>query len=233
MSASILIIDDEIKMGKALRHVLIQSGYEVDAVNEPEAGLDLLARGRHQVVLCDLKMPGMGGLDVLVRCREIQPDVSVIMMTAYASAETAVEAMKKGAYDYLIKPFATDELKILIDRCLGARKLKEENEFLRERLQERDFGTEIVAVSAPMRAVLERARKVARSEATVLTMGPSMRLMHPQLSCAPSSARTNARESASVQRSIDGSSAATASTKLSIMFGDDLSPLHVSLVPSA
>lgn len=173
MSASILIIDDEIKMGKALRHVLTQAGYHVDAVDDPQAGLDLLAQKRHDLLLCDLKMPGMGGLDVLVRSRDIHPDVNVIMMTAYASAETAVESMKRGAYDYLIKPFSTDELKILIERCLDTRKLRQENAALREQLQEKVLPGDIVAASEAMRAALERARKVARSEATVLIAGES------------------------------------------------------------
>jgi len=173
MKVSILIIDDELKMGKALKLVLEKEGYSVDITEYPQTGLDLLARTPYQVLLCDLRMPGMGGLDVLERAKALQPHVNVIMMTAYASAETAVESMKRGAYDYLIKPFSTDELKILIQRCLRAQALQEENALLKERLQEKYQPENTIAASKAMQLVLNRARKVAESNATVLIRGES------------------------------------------------------------
>ncbi|MBN1865899.1 sigma-54-dependent Fis family transcriptional regulator [Candidatus Sumerlaeota bacterium] len=171
MNASILIIDDEAKMGKALRHVLAKEGYDVDIVEDPKRGLDLLAEMPYDVVLCDLKMPGMSGLDVLGHTRSTRPDTNVIMMTAYASTETAVESMKKGAYDYLIKPFSTDELKILIRRCLESRRLELANRTLRAELRKRSLPDETVAASEAMRSLLARAAKVAESDATVLITG--------------------------------------------------------------
>jgi DNA-binding NtrC family response regulator len=173
MPARVLIIDDEIKMGKALKHVLAKEGYGVEAIDNPLEGLALLERERYDVLLCDLKMPGLSGLDVLERSKGLQPDLNVIMMTAYASAETAVESMKRGAYDYLIKPFSTDELKILIQRCLGTEVLRQENAFLKDQLQEKFRPENFISVSKVMQSVLQRARKVAESNATVLITGES------------------------------------------------------------
>jgi len=173
MPARVLIIDDEIKMGKALKHVLAKEGYGVEAFDNPVEGLALLERERYDVLLCDLKMPGLSGLDVLERSKGMQPDLNVIMMTAYASAETAVESMKRGAYDYLIKPFSTDELKILIHRCLDTTVLRQENAFLKDQLQEKFRPENFISVSKVMQSVLQRARKVAESNATVLITGES------------------------------------------------------------
>ncbi len=173
MNASILIIDDELKMGKALRHVLSREGYSVDITDDPSNGVEMFLANAYDLVLCDLKMPGMSGLDVLERLRHENRDISVIMMTAYASAETAVEAMKKGAYDYLIKPFSMDELKILVQRCVAAKDLQAENALLREQLGERFSMENIVAASKQMQMVLNRARKVAASDATALITGES------------------------------------------------------------
>ena len=173
MPARVLIIDDEIKMGKALKHVLAKEGYGVEAFDNPVEGLALLERERYDVLLCDLKMPGLSGLDVLERSKGLQPDLNVIMMTAYASAETAVESMKRGAYDYLIKPFSTDELKILIHRCLDTTVLRQENAFLKDQLQEKFRPENFISVSKVMQSVLQRARKVAESNATVLITGES------------------------------------------------------------
>jgi DNA-binding NtrC family response regulator len=173
MPAKILIIDDEVKMGKALKHLLAKEGYEVETVDNPREGLSLLERDKYDILLCDLKMPEMSGLDVLERSKGAQPDLNVIMMTAYASAETAVESMKRGAYDYLIKPFATDELKILIERCLDTKVLRQENAYLRDQLEEKFRPENFISVSKVMQSVLQRARKVAESNATVLITGES------------------------------------------------------------
>ncbi|MFW6303616.1 MAG: sigma-54-dependent transcriptional regulator [Candidatus Sumerlaeota bacterium] len=173
MQVSLLIIDDELKMCKALKHVLAREGYDVDITDDPREGLQVFSEKQYSIVLCDLKMPGLSGLDVLEHLRKAEPNISVIMMTAYASAETAVEAMKKGAYDYLIKPFSMDELKILVKRCCETQNLQAENQRLREQLDERFSMDNIVAASKQMQTVLKRARKVADSQATVLITGES------------------------------------------------------------
>lgn len=173
MTTSILIIDDEVKMGKALRLVLMREGYRVDTIDDPRKGITMMEENQYDLLLCDLKMPGMNGLDVLERAKVVKPDVNVIMMTAFASAETAVESMKKGAYDYLIKPFSTDELKILIERCLKAQTLQKENEILREQLQEKFQPANIIVASKIMQKVVNQAQKVAGANVTVLITGES------------------------------------------------------------
>lgn len=173
MAATILIIDDEPKMAGILKRVLSKVGYQVVATNEPERGLEILQSQSVQIILCDLKMPGMDGIEVLERAKQIQPQAEVIMMTAYATAQTAVESMKKGAYDYLIKPFPLDELKILIERVLKTKTLQEENVRLREALLDKFHFDNIVAESKPMQAVLARVAKVAPTNVSVLLRGES------------------------------------------------------------
>jgi DNA-binding NtrC family response regulator len=173
MTGSILIIDDEVKMGKALKHVLGKEGYNVDTADDPVVGLSLLEQNHYDLLLCDLKMPNMSGLDVLERSKAIQTDLNVIMMTAFASAETAVDSMKKGAYDYLIKPFAMDELKILVGRCMATRAIEHENVVFRDQLREALQPEDFVCVSKIMQSIMKRARKVAESSATVLITGES------------------------------------------------------------
>ncbi len=173
MSATILIVDDEPKMAEILKRVLTKQGYEVVTTSEPEQGLEILQSQPVQIILCDLKMPGMDGIEVLERAKQIQPQAEFIMMTAYATAQTAVESMKKGAYDYLIKPFPLDELNILLARVLKTKTLQEENVRLREALVDKFHFDNIVAESKPMQAVLARVAKVAPSDASVLLRGES------------------------------------------------------------
>ena len=140
MAVSIFIIDDEVKMGSILKRALAREGWRVEAFTDPTQPLELFAQAADappaDIVLCDLKMPNMGGLEVLERIKALVPTTEFIMMTAFASVETAVEAMKHGAFDYLIKPFATDELKILIRRIIEARELRAENARLRELVEQ-------------------------------------------------------------------------------------------------
>ncbi|MFC1601483.1 sigma-54-dependent transcriptional regulator [Candidatus Sumerlaeota bacterium] len=183
MAVSIFIIDDEVKMGSILKRALSREGWRVEAFTDPTQPLELFTQAAQappaddgppaDIVLCDLKMPQMGGLEVLERIKALVPTTEFIMMTAFASVETAVEAMKQGAFDYLIKPFATDELKILIRRIIETRDLRAENVRLRELVEQPFELQDVVAASGAMREVLERARKVARSDATVLLRGES------------------------------------------------------------
>ncbi len=173
MTGSILILDDEPKMGRILQRILKREGYEVEFTVDPRDALELLSRQPFHILVTDLKMPTMTGIEVLEQAKALRPECDVIMMTAFASAETAVESMKKGAYDYLIKPFANEELKILIRRALETKILKEENRQLKAALSGQESEKEIVAVSKAMREALARARKIAVSEAAVLLQGAS------------------------------------------------------------
>ncbi|MGB9691402.1 MAG: sigma-54-dependent transcriptional regulator, partial [Candidatus Sumerlaeaceae bacterium] len=164
----ILIIDDEMKMAAALARMLEREGHRVQAMSSPEAALESLAAAEFDVVLCDMRMPSMSGLEVLQRAKRLLPSVDFVIMTAYADARSAVECMKQGALDYLIKPFAIDELKLLLLRVEETRHLREENARLRELVDERISLDNIVAASKQMQDVLARARKVAAANSSVL-----------------------------------------------------------------
>ncbi len=173
MNGKILILDDEVKIGKILQRVLAHEGYDCQATTDPAEAIAWLRREPFHVVLTDLRMPTMSGINIIEQTKQLRPECEVILMTAYATVETAVESMKKGAYDYLIKPFSNDEMKMLIQRVMETKTLRQENEQLKEALNERADFSNIVAVSKPMRDVLRRVAKVAQSEATVLLQGPS------------------------------------------------------------
>jgi DNA-binding NtrC family response regulator len=168
-----MILDDEPKMGKILARVLEREGHRAEPFTEPAAALAALAREPSDLLLTDLKMPGMDGLEAMRRAREAVAGIDVIMMTAYATAETAVRAMKEGAFDYLIKPFPNEELIMVVARVAERRHLREENRALKESLVPRFDPRNIVAVSPAMRDVLKRVEKVAASDVSVLLRGES------------------------------------------------------------
>ncbi len=169
----ILILDDEPKMGKILSRVLGREGHEVESHTEPRLALEMLGQSHFDLLLTDLKMPGMTGLEVMERARQQDPQIGVIMMTAYATVETAVEALKKGATDYLIKPFHNEELILLVNRLAENRALREENVALKRTLAPTLQSENIVAVSPPMLDVLKRIQKVAATDVSVLLRGES------------------------------------------------------------
>ncbi|MCX7626179.1 MAG: sigma-54 dependent transcriptional regulator [Candidatus Sumerlaeaceae bacterium] len=169
----ILIIDDEPKMSAALGRMLEREGHFVRSTTTPQDGLDWLAEDGFDVVLCDMRMPTMSGLDVLREAKRRAPVLDFVIMTAYADARSAVECMKEGALDYLIKPFSMDELKILLKRIEETRHLREENARLRELVEERTPLENIIAASRQMQDVLARARKVAAANSSVLLLGES------------------------------------------------------------
>lgn len=169
----ILIIDDEPKMGPALGRMLEREGHIVRSTTTPQEGLEWLQQDDYDVVLCDMRMPTMSGLDVLREAKRRVPELDFVIMTAYADARSAVECMKEGALDYLIKPFSMDELKILLSRIEETRHLREENARLRELVDERASLENIIAASKQMQDVLARARKVAAANSSVLLLGES------------------------------------------------------------
>ncbi|MBN1515694.1 sigma-54-dependent Fis family transcriptional regulator [Candidatus Sumerlaeota bacterium] len=178
----IMIIDDEPKMGEVLGRALRREGWEADNFDNPLEALQVLeaAPNEFDIILSDLKMPQMDGIETLERAKNAAPGVEFVIMTAYASAQTAVESMKKGAFDYLIKPFAIDELKILVRRIMETRSLQAENTQLREQneqlkdIVEDQFRMDnLICASPAMRRVIGQARKVSRKNATVLLRGES------------------------------------------------------------
>ena len=167
----ILIIDDEEIMRVTLGDALADSGYPVDSCSRATDGLDLLRRAVFDVAVVDLKMPDMSGLEFLGAARGEFPKLEVIMMTAYGTVETAVTAMKQGAYDYLTKPFDTFELVQLLERLQEHREIVEENRRLRTALEATHGFHRLIGESAAMREVFDILRVVSGADAGVLITG--------------------------------------------------------------
>ena len=175
MKARVLVVDDERRMVEILAMVLGREGYEVHSFVDPALALEALGGGGFDLLLTDLKMPGLDGLSMLQRTRQLDPALPVILMTAYASVPTAVRAMREGAFDYLQKPFDNEELKALVRRALDLTKLTRENRYLRAELRSRYAldGEHVIAESPALREVFAIVRRAAASRATVLVTGES------------------------------------------------------------
>ena len=169
----ILVVDDEEIVRDSLASWLEEDGYHVDTVPDGPTALTKLAQHAYAVLLVDLKMPGMDGLEVLGQARSLQPDVPMIIMTAHATVGTAVQAMKQGAYDYLVKPFEPEELSLMVGKLTNAQVLRRENVLLRKALTRQFEFKDLVSKSPKMEAVFELARTAAKSDSTVLIFGES------------------------------------------------------------
>ena len=172
-SAAILIVDDEPLIRSTLAEYLTQEGFAVGTCANAEEALQTAAARRFDAALCDVQLPGLDGLELLDRLLKLNPEMFVLLITAYATVENAVEAFQRGAHDYLMKPILLDEVSGKLRRLLAARELYRENQWLRRELA-REFNPEaIVGRSPAMRRVLEMTRKVAPSRSTVLLTGES------------------------------------------------------------
>jgi len=171
--ATILIVEDEPKMQRLLELNLADAGYTTRAAGNAENGLKILASDRVDLVLSDVKLPGMSGLEFLQAVKRANAAIPVVMMTAYGTVESAVEAMKDGASDYVLKPFSIEEIKLIIRKELEVRRLHEENRQLREALGQRYQFENIVANSPGMQEVLATVEQVAPTNSTVLLGGES------------------------------------------------------------
>ena len=169
----ILVIDDEPGLRKSLSLILGDAGHTVVTASEGEEGLRKLEQERPDLVLCDIRMPGMGGLDFLAAARELGSEALILIMTAYGSMDLAVQAMKAGAYDYLPKPFGADEVLLTVRKAEEREQLHREVGRLRQEVRADRRFSEIVARSPGMVRVLELAAKVARHPSPVLVTGAS------------------------------------------------------------
>lgn len=169
----LLITDDEPVKRTVMQEELTAAGYEVDVAASPLEAEPLLAAKTFDVIITDLRMPGQDGISFLRALKARRPEQAVIVMTAYGTVETAVEAMKLGAFDYIQKPFSTEELMLKLDRLLHYQSLAEENEALRRQLSATRTETRLIAQSAPMREVLARMHAVAGTDSTILIEGES------------------------------------------------------------
>ncbi|QXE90630.1 sigma-54-dependent transcriptional regulator [Geomonas subterranea] len=173
MPPKILIIDDDSSLRRVLEYNLQQEGYDVYTAADGAAGLQLFEEKSPQLVITDLKMPGVTGFEVLSSVKERAPSTVVIVLTAFGAIDTAVEAMKLGAFHYLTKPFNREELKLTVLKGLQLQGLSEENRLLKEELSGRTEFKSIVGTSRAMEGVFSVVRKVADTEATVLITGES------------------------------------------------------------
>ncbi len=171
--AAVLIVDDEPDMVENCARILRRVGYRCFTAPDAHRALALIESEAPDVLLTDLKMPGMDGMELLRRARDLDPSLPVVMITAFATIESAVAAMKEGAFDYLPKNFSVDQLQVAVERALRQRQLQVENRNLRQQLQA-TFGLEnVIGRSPAMTRVFELVKKAARSEANILVVGES------------------------------------------------------------
>jgi len=171
--ASILVVEDEPKMRRLLELQLAEEGFHARTAPDAETGMQILNSEPFDVVVTDFKLPGMSGLDFLHAVKRVNANLPVVIMTAYGTVESAVDAMKAGASDYVLKPFSLAELVLIIRKELASRQLREENRDLREALGQRYDYKNIIARSDKMQAVLALIERVAPTNATVLIGGES------------------------------------------------------------
>ncbi|MEJ2218066.1 MAG: sigma-54 dependent transcriptional regulator, partial [Gemmatimonadota bacterium] len=171
--ARILVVDDEHSVRDSLETWFRKDGHDVRSAANSSEALDALEEGSFDAAIVDIKMPGMDGVELQEHIHRIDPQLAVIMITAFASVETAVRALKQGAFDYVTKPVDPDELSRLVRRALEHRRLREENLQLRGTIDEFVAGDNIVGSSPSMQKVMELAEHVAKTDATVLIRGES------------------------------------------------------------
>jgi len=169
----ILIVDDELVVRDSLGKWFTSEGYTAKPVGSGREALEVIQQEEFDIALLDIKMPGMDGMELQARLKEADPELVVVIMTGYASVDTAVRALKVGAYDYITKPVDPDELSHLVSNALEHKRTRREVVRLRENLQDISPGTELIGKSAPMRKVVELIEMVAPTEATVLITGES------------------------------------------------------------
>lgn len=169
----ILVIDDDTAITSSIKRILEADGYKVNLANSGEAGLQMANQTKHDLILLDLRLGSMDGLEVLKQVKEKAPDQLVIMITGFANVVSAVEAMKRGAYDYIQKPFNTDELKLAVQKAVQTVALQKEVEELRLRQMEKNKFDKIIGNSEEIKKVLSLVRTFAQTDITVLIEGES------------------------------------------------------------
>ncbi|HHS50434.1 MAG TPA: sigma-54-dependent Fis family transcriptional regulator [candidate division Zixibacteria bacterium] len=170
----ILIVDDEESMQEFLDIMLTREGYDVETVGSFRGATNLMAEKQFDVIVSDIKMPGGSGLELLKKARSMDPNTTVIMMTAYASLQTAVEALRDGAFDYITKPFEVSQIKYAISRAFENKKLRDENRILKQKIRSSGGAIDdFIAVSKAGKEMKELVKKIAPSDSSVLITGES------------------------------------------------------------
>ncbi|MDH4222665.1 MAG: sigma-54 dependent transcriptional regulator [candidate division Zixibacteria bacterium] len=171
--SKILVVDDELVVCKSVQRILLPEGFEVESALSGQEALEKLSQESFDMVITDLKMPGMDGMELLAKIREKDPEMIVIIITGYSTVQTAVQAMKMGALDYIPKPFTPEELIVVVEKALDKKKLIFENIYLRKELEAKYSFDNIVGNSPKMQEVFKFIRKVAPTDSTVLIYGES------------------------------------------------------------
>ncbi|SKA90556.1 two-component system, NtrC family, response regulator AtoC [Paucidesulfovibrio gracilis DSM 16080] len=171
MAETILVVDDDTAFRSMLREALEERGWEVAEAGDAETGIDMVGRGGYDLVLHDVRLPGMDGIEALEHIRRADPLVDIIVMTAHSTRDSAVEALQHGAYDYFTKPFSLAEMEVVIRRVLEKRRLQNEVRRLRRSLEDTGPSAKIIGQSPAMRRVVELVEKVAPLDAGVLVTG--------------------------------------------------------------
>jgi len=171
MNERLLIVEDEETLCESLKRVLQRDGYEVDAVSSAEAALRNTEEVAYDLIISDILLPGIDGIELLRRMREKSPDQIVIIITAYASIETAVGALRAGAYDYVIKPIIHEEIRRIVKNALRERSLVAENVILRKQIEEKYDFERMVGESKEITSLISEVKKIANSRSNVLLLG--------------------------------------------------------------
>lgn len=172
-SIKILIVDDDLIVRDSMGNWLQEEGYLVDTIDNGHDALEKIKTDSYDLAVVDIKMPGMDGIELLKLSKEIYPDLPILVMTAYASVDTAVQAMKDGAFDYIVKPFDPESVSQVIERAVRYKMLEKENILLKRELEKKFGFDEIIGKSKKMEEIFELIRTVAESEAVVMIRGES------------------------------------------------------------
>jgi DNA-binding NtrC family response regulator len=170
---SILVVDDDAAMREMIVSLLEEQGFRASGCGGVDEALELLREQPADAVLSDIRMPGKSGLDLLGEIRELRPEVPVVLMTAFGSIDSAVEAMRAGAFDYVTKPFKKDEVLVVLERAFERTALEEENTRLRRAVDRTTSFGDLIGASPAMREIFALVRKIASSRSTVLVTGES------------------------------------------------------------
>lgn len=169
----VLIVDDELIVRESMSNWLMEEGYSVDTASDGNDGLECIQSKTYDLAIFDIKMPGMDGIELLKKTKEIYPDIPILVMTAYASIDTAVQAIRDGAYDYIVKPFDPENVSHIIKKAVKFKMLEKENILLRKQLEKKYGFDEIIGMSKTMEDIFKLIRTVADSEAVIMIRGES------------------------------------------------------------
>lgn len=171
--ANILVVDDEEIVRESLQHWFQEEGYSVDAMEDAESALKIFEKDKYDLLLVDMKMPGMSGLDLLTKIKEIDDEVIFILITAFASVPTAIKALKEGAFDYITKPIDPEELSHIVDKAINQQQLRKENIQLKSSIEEIIRPENLIGESSQMKKIFSLINTVSTTDTTVMIRGES------------------------------------------------------------